>query len=175
MAKKKKKKSDIIEMPPTAAPSYEHAGQPTKYTQELAEEICTRLSEGQLLIQIVRLPHMPTYTTVMNWVLWKEEFFEMYARARQTQADRLAEQCLEMADEAHDGESSAAQRLKVDTRKWYTAKIRPRFYGENGIGFERDKKNNSGNTLQRLVDNLRKAKRRGPGSGEDPNSSEGGT
>lgn len=172
----KKKKLPVITMPPTASPEKEkHAGgRPSKYTDEIAKEICHRLSEGQLLIQIVRLNHMPDYSTVMNWVLSNDEFFDMYARARQTQADRLAEQCIEMADEARDGDSSAAQRLKVDTRKWYTAKIRPRFYGDNGTGFDRDKKNGGGSTISRLITNLRRAKKDGSRSGEGSDEDEGG-
>ena len=177
MAKKKKKKSEIIEMPPSKSTYQEGQtfGRPSLYTEALAKEICERISEGQLLIQIVRLDHMPTYTTVMNWVLWKEDFFDMYARARQTQADRLAEQCIEMADEARDGETSAAQRLKVDTRKWYTAKIRPRMWGDDARGFEGTEKSSGTNSVKRLVDRFRATKRKRPGNSEDPGSDESGT
>lgn len=171
----KKKKLPVITMPPTVSPKKHAGGRPSKYTNELAKEICERLAEGQLLIQIVRLNHMPDYSTITRWILHNEEFYTMYAQARAAQADRLAEQCIEMADETRDSDHAQAQRLKVDTRKWYTAKIRPRFYGENGTGFDRAEKNGGSNTVRDLIERFKGTKKRKPGEDEDPGSTESGT
>lgn len=166
MAKKKPPK-DITVLPKEP----KKMGRPSLYTDAIAAEICERISQGQLLIRIAELDHMPDYSTISKWIVNKEEFFAMYARARASQADRFAEECIEMADEAHDGESSSAQRLKVDTRKWYTAKIRPRFYGENGTGFDIPDKAGGIDSLRQLAENLVKLAK-GPIKG--PDSDEGG-
>ena len=54
-----KKKSTI---PP------KRTGRPTKYTDALADEICRRIAEGEMLMQIVRDEHMPERKTVYNWM-----------------------------------------------------------------------------------------------------------
>jgi hypothetical protein len=59
------------------------------------------------------------------------------------QADLLAEECLEISDDAHDDikydkdgnetcntEFVARARLRIDTRKWLAAKLLPKQYGD---------------------------------------------
>lgn len=92
---------------------------------------------------------MPGMTTVYRWLQEKEDFRELYARAREDQADTLADEIIEIADEdpqlIFDSQfhgkdevevvrvDSAAvnhQRLRVDARKWIAAKLRPKKYGD---------------------------------------------
>lgn len=70
----------------------------------------------------------------------------MYARAREDQADTLADQIIEIADtpmlgiktktddegnvETTEGDMIEHRRLRVDARKWIAAKLKPRKYGE---------------------------------------------
>lgn len=70
----------------------------------------------------------------------------MYARAREDQADTLADQIIEIADtpmlgiktktdeegnvETTQGDMIEHRRLQVDARKWIAAKLKPRKYGE---------------------------------------------
>ncbi len=67
-----KKKSTI---PP------KRTGRPTKYTDALADEICRRIAEGEMLMQIVRDEHMPERKTVYNWMNEHDGFLHNYARA----------------------------------------------------------------------------------------------
>ncbi len=53
---------------------------------------------------------------------------ERYARAREAQADRLAEEIITIIDdEALDPQ---ARRVRMDGRKWFAAKLKPKVYGD---------------------------------------------
>lgn len=89
---------------------------------------------------------MPSMQTVFSWLRSKPEFLEQYARAKDEAADALVDEMLDIADEAtndwmevHDkdnpgyrlnGEAINRSRLRVDTRKWIAAKLKPKKYGE---------------------------------------------
>lgn len=108
-------------------------GRPSKYSQELVNEICRRIAEGESLRQICRDNDMPSAETVRVWLLEKEEFSAQYARAREAQADLLAEQTVEIADDPKSGVdavSVAHARLRIDARKWYAGKVAPKKYGD---------------------------------------------
>lgn len=57
-------------------------GRPTKYTDALADEICRRIAEGEMLLQIVRDKHMPERSTIYGWIEQYEDFSDNYARVR---------------------------------------------------------------------------------------------
>lgn len=122
------------------------AGRPSIYSDEIAMEICTRLAAGESMRKICDDERMPHRTTVLYWLAdgKHEEFVSQYTRAREAQADHLADEIVEIADEItvearYQGEdvvldvSAAAvarNRLRVDARKWYAAKVVPKKYGE---------------------------------------------
>jgi hypothetical protein len=94
--------------------------------------------------------NVPSHTTVENWLHEDKEFLARYARAKEDQADYLVEEMLQIADdssedeifiEAEDGSGQTAKRvcnkefiarsrLRVDTRKFIAAKLKPKKYGE---------------------------------------------
>jgi hypothetical protein len=119
------------------------AGRPCKYTKAKAIAICARLAEGEPLVAICRDDDAADVSTVYRWLLVHAEFREMYARAREDQADTLADQIIDIADDGtrdyvKDAEGIARvdhdhinrARLRVDARKWIAAKLKPRKYGE---------------------------------------------
>lgn len=72
-----------------------------------------------------------------------EEFSKQYARAREAQADTLADEILEIADDTSrdtiatekNGEQPNSEwitrsRLRVDARKWLASKMAPKKYGD---------------------------------------------
>lgn len=84
-------------------------------------------------------------TTVFKWLREDEAFAKQYARAREDQADALADDIVEIADEAEtkviigsdethvvvfDSTAVARNKLRVDARKWVAAKLRPKKYGD---------------------------------------------
>lgn len=127
-------------------------GRPTDYTDEIAREICWRLAHGEPLTKITRDDHMPHAASVYRWLIKFPEFSEMYARAREDQADTLADEIQAIADEmpmeTTDKEGNTKfdpayinwMRLRVDSRKWVAAKLKPRKYGDR-VELAGDKEN----------------------------------
>lgn len=117
---------------------------PSDYTEELALLICAELASGRSLVSICKDEDMPGLTTVYRWRLERPAFREMYARAREDQADTLADEIVGIADESINDiiidpetgyertnhEVVARSRLRVDARKWVAAKLKPRSYGD---------------------------------------------
>ena len=99
------------------------------YTPEIADLICTRLSEGESLRSICRDPGMPTEATVRGWALRNHDGFDArYRQARQLQMDAWADFIVDIADESH--RDPRDRQIRVDTRKWVMSKIAPKKYSE---------------------------------------------
>jgi hypothetical protein len=120
-------------------------GRPSSFTQEVADAICLKLAEGLSLRTICLAEDMPSATSVFRWLAddSRTDFREQYARAREAQAERLAEEILTIADdgtadwtvgergqEVLNAEAVARSRLRVDARKWLASKLAPKKYGE---------------------------------------------
>ena len=119
-------------------------GAPSTYTPELAAAICEHIAAGKSLRTIAAMDGMPAQSTIMVWLDGKHpDFTEQYARAREAQADKLAEETLLIADESSqdtyvdaDGnvktntEAIQRSKLRVDTRKWLASKMAPKKYGD---------------------------------------------
>jgi len=105
-------------------------GRPSIYTDELADEICERIAEGESLRKICLENDKPNTSTVMRWLLSedREYFCEQYTRARAKQAENMFEELLEIADMTDEDVNRS--RLKVDTRKWYLSKVLPKKFGD---------------------------------------------
>lgn len=105
-------------------------GRPSIFTQELADEICRRLADGETLRAICRDDDMPARSTVISWVLAKEKqaFSDQYARAREIGYGDMAEELMEIADDTAG--DPARDRLRVDARKWMLSKALPKIYGD---------------------------------------------
>jgi hypothetical protein len=89
-------------------------GRPSSYTQEIADEICERLSKGEPLAQICRDDHMPGLTTVYDWQKAHEEFSESFACARVAGFDQIAMDTLMIADTPQMGEIVVEKPIMVD-------------------------------------------------------------
>lgn len=116
----------------------------TTFSQEVADAICLRLADGESLRKICLDDAMPCQATVFNWLASEDNrpFLEQYARAREQQADKLAEEILAIADDGtndtymtENGKATnhdviARSRLRVDARKWLASKMAPKKYGD---------------------------------------------
>lgn len=114
-------------------------GRPTLYSPELRDRICTQLSNGMSLRKICLADDMPEAGTVCRWLTEYDEFSEQYTKAREAQAEMMADQIMDIADEmplmnpitgAVDGASVNHKRLRIDARKWVAAKLLPKKYGD---------------------------------------------
>jgi hypothetical protein len=123
-------------------------GRPSSFSQTIADAICERLADGESLRAICDDKGMPDKATVFRWLADQkhEAFREQYARARESQADTLADEILTIADDARNdwmernggdsagwsenGEAIRRSQLRIDARKWLAGKLRPKKYGE---------------------------------------------
>lgn len=109
-------------------PQRKKMGRPSSFTQELADEICSRLSLGETLRRIVASsPHMPERRTIYKWLDAHEDFRHQYTKARAEQADYYAELII---DEAFDSHDAGIGRLRMDALKWVSSKMAPKKYGD---------------------------------------------
>lgn len=108
--------------------------------------ILSRLENGETLRQICKTEGYPTHSTVIEWQEGDPDFADRYARARRDGLDALAEEMIEIADDATndfmtrtsetgvnkvlDAEHVNRSRLRIDARKWLLSKLRPDKYGD---------------------------------------------
>lgn len=102
---------------------------PSKYSNALADKICSRIAEGESLIQICKDPKMPARSTVMKWRGEIEAFSDKYAHAYEMGADKAFEEMEELAATATP-ETVGVVKLQLDARKWTLARKMPRKYGD---------------------------------------------
>lgn len=84
----------------------------------------------------------PDYSQIMRWIDADENLCEKYTRAREAQADFMADEIVEISDsEAEvvvdqngvarkDSADIQHKRLRVDARKWTASKLKPKKYGD---------------------------------------------
>lgn len=121
-------------------------GAPTKYTVKQADLICERIATSSFSFKTVcESLNIPT-GTALAWLSREQSFQERYARAKEMQADLLAEEILEIADDGsndfmtiHKGDQEYTvenkewtnrSKLRVDARKWIASKLKPKKYGD---------------------------------------------
>jgi hypothetical protein len=124
-------------------------GRPEVYTDEKADAVLARIMGGESLRQICRDPDMPSRPTVYGWIANRPEFADRYARASEVREDDIFDEMTEIADDAQNdwmerngaedagwalnGENIQRSKLRIETRKWALAKMRPKKYGDRTI------------------------------------------
>lgn len=88
---------------------------------------------------------MPAVNTIMGWVFRHPEFMEQYRIAREMQAEILADELLEIADNGDNdwmrrhgnspgyrlnGEAIQRSSLRINTRQWVAARLLPKRWGD---------------------------------------------
>jgi len=135
----------------TPAPAKRPPWRPTLYTPELTDRICTVVSQSAKSLATIcaENPDFPCRDTIYDWLDRHPDFSYAFQRARQKQADFLAEQTLEIADDTSrdwepildgngnvvgvrvDGEHVQARKLRIDTRARMAGKLHPKRWGDN--------------------------------------------
>ena len=124
-------------------------GRPSKYTDELAKEICMYISGGIPLQAICRREDMPAISTVLQWVVEDRKeiytelstegeklstesvgFSELYTKAREAQGYYDADNIRDVVERALDGEIDASvARVAIDGMKWTAERNAGRSFG----------------------------------------------
>lgn len=126
------------------------------FDQEIGDYICEQFSTAPVSMATIlkrakdvfedgRVPSIPT---VFKWLRDNPDFVKDYEASKQCQADLLFEDTLDIADDSSNdweerkhfagddtspqvnGEAIARARLRIDTRKWIAAHLRPKKYGD---------------------------------------------
>jgi hypothetical protein len=144
-------------------------GRPTKYTPELAEEICDAIAcDSKGLRRLCNEnQHWPARNNIYHWIKKYPDFRTRYAQAKEHQIESFIDEILEIADDTSndtviktnkDGQEYEVcnsewinrSRLRVDTRKWLAAKLCPKIYGET----RKDEKEDDKSLMQNVIDKL---------------------
>jgi hypothetical protein len=111
-------------------------GRQSEYTQEVADLICEKLCDGESLRAICLSDDMPSRSTVFKWLNDNQYFSDQYARAKEEQAEALADDIIAIADQ-YDTAKDTLQpdliqraKLRIDSRKWVASKLKPKKYGD---------------------------------------------
>ena len=117
-------------------------GRPTIYSEELADDICLRISDGRSLNSVCKDEGMPDRSNVYVWLRKYQEFQDKYREATSQRADYHFDEMLGIVDDVLPETAEVAKaRLQVDTRKWILSRMNPRKYGDNVDGETSDDSN----------------------------------
>ena len=146
-------KADTQPSPPVGLQP-KKTGRPSKYTPEIAQQMCELLSEGVPLREICRKNGFPEWRTVYDWMYRDDQavasgggvgLSAAIARAREAGYDAMAEECLIIADTpkfgqkqvmTEDGTATTLEdmlghrKLQIETRLKLLAKWNPKKYGD---------------------------------------------
>lgn len=117
-------------------------GRPSKRSPEIEQQLIEWLCEGKTLRSFCRLPGMPAWRTVYEWIAADKELSARVAHARDLGFEALAQEVLQIADDGSndtyvddegrvrvDHDVIARSRLRVDARLKLLACWDPRRYG----------------------------------------------
>jgi hypothetical protein len=119
-----------------------------KFSEELFDKICDEIAVSSVGLFHICKKHGTTSRSFLRWVREdeSEELRHKYACAREDQAEFLADQIIEIADDStHDtktitkGDQTVEventewvnrSKLRVEARKWTASKLKPKKYGD---------------------------------------------
>ena len=145
---------------------------PEPVPKDKADEIIDWISSGKTLRDYCRSEGAPHHNTVYDWLEKDKEFAGRFARARETGHEVIAQECLEIADDAtndwmekHDKDGNAIgwqvngdhvrrSALRIDTRLKLLAKWNPKKWGDKIVN---EHTGSEGGPIQ-ISDNERAAK-----------------
>ena len=119
-------------------------GRPSTYRRELADQVCSLVSEGQTAREACRTVGVPM-ETFRRWVASNppDGLSGRFARARLDLLEHWADDIVSISDDRTgdvyidedgkkrvDHENINRSRLRVDTRKWLLSKLLPGQYGD---------------------------------------------
>jgi predicted DNA-binding protein YlxM (UPF0122 family) len=113
-----------------------------KYSIELFDKICTDIATSSKGLKEICQAHNVSTVAFYDWIQGDSELLNKYTRAREAQADLLADEIIKLADDK-TGDTQAGEfgdvgnaaniarsRLQVEARKWIAAKLKPKKYGD---------------------------------------------
>lgn len=111
-------------------------------TPQIENELLSRLGEGETITKICSSDYMPAVGTVYVWLREDSEFAARFREAREAGAHAMAAHIQDIADEVPDAVFDEYgnkkfdpgyiqwQKNRMDARKFITAKVLPKVYGD---------------------------------------------
>lgn len=104
-------------------------GQRIIYTSEMGEIIKEELLKGTPVRRLGEVPGLPSINILYRWFGDADHpLHPIYLGAWKVRSLMMADEVLEIADSTIDKETAAANRLKVDTRKWLMGNFLPKVF-----------------------------------------------
>jgi len=128
-------------------------GRPQVYNDMIGAHICREITKGRTITSICKDKNVPSIPTVFNWLNklhpnFKEDFYKSYIIAREIQAEVLADEIKDIADDGSNDtyeivnpktgqietktnfDHIKRSALRVESRKWLAAHLLPRKYSD---------------------------------------------
>lgn len=97
---------------------------------DVMNTVCEAIASGKSLRSQLA-EHNITNGSFFRAIEANSAWAEQYTRAREAQADTLADEIVDIADDSAGDTDPASRRLRVEARKWTAAKLRPKRWGDN--------------------------------------------
>jgi hypothetical protein len=107
-------------------------GRPSKWNDELKEEVIKRITSGEPVNEIFRDPHLPSKPTFYYEMAKDAQFLTAITRARKAGAGAQFDEFVALADQA-DKENFNAIKVRLWARTWVLGRIDPALYGEKQL------------------------------------------
>jgi hypothetical protein len=101
------------------------------YSDQIADQICERLIEGESMRQICSSKGFPSRASILRWMDEFPDFEAKCARARVLQADLMDDRVLEVANNVESGAlEPKAGSVVLSALQWRASKLAPKKYGD---------------------------------------------
>jgi hypothetical protein len=127
MPRRKKAEPDAESKPP--AKRGRPPTRPNPLDEGILERICEGLIEGKSITVVCEPEDMPHWTMVYRTMAKDPVFAKEIARAREAQQEVIADNIVEMADNAKVDDVNVV-KLQIWARQWRAAKLAPKKYGD---------------------------------------------
>jgi hypothetical protein len=99
------------------------------FSQDIADQICERMIEGEDIVTICKDPAMPSRATVYRWMAENSAFEAQCARAREGLADFEAHKIAQLAETCNENNAHST-KVKLSALQWLAAKRSPKRWGD---------------------------------------------
>ena len=97
------------------------------FSPEVFNTVCERVAAGEALHIVCSDDDMPSRQSFYRWIRDDDDLCDSYVRAREEQADRVVDECIQIADDCTDPSKA---RVQIAARQWKASKMAPKKYGD---------------------------------------------
>lgn len=102
-------------------------GRPSKYSEEIAEAVCSWIAGGKSLRAYCRQDGTPDVTTVCRWIVRHDEFRQQYTQAREAAGYAHGDGVIEVVELLRDGTiDPQTGKAMMDGLKWAAERMAPK-------------------------------------------------